>query len=79
MPALPPYITEPVWEQFSALLPEREVDHPWAATAPAYPTGRFSRSWLRSWCSAAPTGGSPTSSVRRPRCGTGATSGSSSG
>jgi transposase len=28
MPALPPYIIEPIWEQFRALLPEREVDHP---------------------------------------------------
>ncbi len=28
MPALPPYIIEPIWEQFTALLPEREVDHP---------------------------------------------------
>jgi transposase len=28
VPALPPYIVEPIWQQFSALLPEREVDHP---------------------------------------------------
>ncbi len=28
MPALPPYIIEPIWEQFTALLPEREVIHP---------------------------------------------------
>lgn len=28
MPALRPYIIEPIWEQFTALLPEREVDHP---------------------------------------------------
>jgi transposase len=28
MPALPPYIIEPIWEQFTALLPEREVNHP---------------------------------------------------
>ena len=28
MPALPPYIIEPIWEQLVALLPEREVDHP---------------------------------------------------
>jgi transposase len=28
MPALQPYITEPIWEQFSALLPERKTDHP---------------------------------------------------
>jgi transposase len=26
--ALPPYIIEPIWEQFRDLLPEREVDHP---------------------------------------------------
>jgi len=25
---LPPYIIEPVWQQFSALLPERKTDHP---------------------------------------------------
>jgi len=28
VPALPTYLIEPIWEQFSALLPEREVDHP---------------------------------------------------
>jgi transposase len=28
VPALPPYIIEPVWEQFEALLPEHEIDHP---------------------------------------------------
>ncbi len=28
VPALPPYIIEPVWEQFRALLPQREIDHP---------------------------------------------------
>lgn len=28
MPALSPYIIKPIWEQFMALLPEREVDHP---------------------------------------------------
>jgi transposase len=28
MPALPTYLIEPIWEQFSALLPERETDHP---------------------------------------------------
>ena len=28
MPALEPSIIEPIWEQFSALLHEREVDHP---------------------------------------------------
>ncbi len=28
MPALPPYIIEPIFEQFCALLPERKTDHP---------------------------------------------------
>ena len=28
MPALEPYIIEPIWEQFEALLPERECTHP---------------------------------------------------
>ncbi len=28
MPALPPYLIEPIWQQFEALLPERETDHP---------------------------------------------------
>jgi transposase len=28
VPALPPYIIEPVWQQFEALLPEHESDHP---------------------------------------------------
>ena len=28
MPAVPPYIIDPIWEQFAVLLPERNVDHP---------------------------------------------------
>jgi transposase len=28
VPALPPYLIEPIWEQFRALLPEHETDHP---------------------------------------------------
>jgi transposase len=28
VPAIQPYIIEPIWEQFSALLPERKTDHP---------------------------------------------------
>ena len=28
MPALPPYIIEPIWQQFKALLPEHRTDHP---------------------------------------------------
>jgi transposase len=28
VPAIQPYIIEPIWEQFSALLPQRKIDHP---------------------------------------------------
>ena len=28
MPALQPYLIEPIWQQFKALLPERETNHP---------------------------------------------------
>src|ERR687883_748134 len=28
VPALPPYLIEPIWQQLEALLPEREVSHP---------------------------------------------------
>jgi transposase len=28
VPALEPYLIEPIWQQFSALLPERHTDHP---------------------------------------------------
>ncbi len=37
MPALPPYIIDPVFEQFSALLPEREVHHPLGCHKPRIP------------------------------------------
>src|ERR687898_496855 len=28
VPALPPYLIEPIWQQLEALLPERETNHP---------------------------------------------------
>jgi len=37
VPALPPYFIEPIWEQFSALLPEREVDYPLGCHRPRIP------------------------------------------
>jgi transposase len=37
VPALPPYLTEPIWEQFCALLPEREVSHPLGCHRPRIP------------------------------------------
>jgi hypothetical protein len=35
--ALPPYIIEPIWQQFAALLPERKVDHPLGCHRPRVP------------------------------------------
>jgi transposase len=37
VPALQPYIIEPIWEQFSALLPERKPDHPLGCHRPRIP------------------------------------------
>lgn len=37
MPAIPPYIIEPIWDQFKALLPEREQTHPLGCHNPRIP------------------------------------------
>ena len=37
MPALPTYLIEPIREQFSALLPEREANHPLGCHKPRVP------------------------------------------
>ena len=37
MPALPPYIIEPIFEQFQALLPDRVVHHPLGCHKPRIP------------------------------------------
>jgi len=37
VPALPPYIIEPIFEQFAALLPERNIDHPLGCHRPRIP------------------------------------------
>src|ERR687894_101894 len=37
VPALPPYLIEPIWQQFEALLPEREVSHPLGCHRPRIP------------------------------------------
>jgi transposase len=39
VPALPQYIIEPIWEQFTALLPERKADHPLGCHRPRVPDG----------------------------------------
>jgi len=37
VPAIQPYIIEPIWEQFCALLPERKEDHPLGCHRPRIP------------------------------------------
>ena len=37
MPAVPPYIIEPVWQQFCALLPNTNVEHPLGCHRPRIP------------------------------------------
>ncbi len=37
MPALPPYIIEPIWEQIVLLLPERQTSHPLGCHRPRVP------------------------------------------
>src|SRR3712207_688650 len=37
MPAIPPYIIEPIWRQFFALLPSRETNHPLGCHRPRIP------------------------------------------
>jgi transposase len=37
VPALPPYIIEPIWEQLAALLPERTTSHPLGCHRPRIP------------------------------------------
>jgi hypothetical protein len=76
MPAVPPYIIEPIWEQFCALLPERdERIIRSAATALVSPTRWSSRSLCRCSSSAARTGGSLTRDAPPPPCASDATSG----
>ena len=37
MPALPPYLTEPIWQQLVALLPKRRTSHPLGCHRPRIP------------------------------------------
>jgi transposase len=37
VPAIQPYIIEPIWEQFAALLPERKTNHPLGCHRPRIP------------------------------------------
>jgi hypothetical protein len=79
VPALPPYIIEPVWQQFAALLPERKVNHPLGCHRPRIPDRVVFEKLVQVLVFGWPTIGSPMSPARPPRFATGATSGSNWG
>jgi transposase len=64
VPALLPYIFEPIWRQFSALLPEREVDHPLGCHRPRIPDRVVFEKLVQVLVLDAPTGALPTSRAR---------------
>jgi hypothetical protein len=75
---LEPYLIEPIWQQFKALLPQRRTDHPLGCHRLRIPERVDFEKLVESWCSAAPTIGSPMLPARRAPLGAGGMSGSSS-
>jgi transposase len=76
VPAIQPYIIEPIWEQFSALLPERKSNHPLGCHRRRIPDRVVFEKLVQVLVfGSAPTGGSPTRDARLPRSGADATSG----
>jgi hypothetical protein len=77
VPAIQPYIIEPIWEQFRALLPKRKVDHPLGCHRPRIPDCVVFEKLVEvlvfgcAYC-----GGSPRGRARLLRCVAGATGGS---
>jgi transposase len=77
VPALRPYLIEPIWEQFRALLPERQTNHPLGCHRPRIPDRTLFEKLVRILgYSVVPTSGSPTNAARQPPCAVAATSGS---
>jgi transposase len=78
MPALPSSILEPLWVQFAALLPTRQVHHPLGCHRRRIPDRVIFDKLIQVLVFAAATAGSPITPARRPRCAAAVTSGSSS-
>jgi transposase len=68
VPALPPYIIEPIWQQFEALLPEHRTDHPLGCHRSRVPERIVFERVVEVLVSAAPTRGSLTHPARRAPC-----------
>src|SRR3712207_2846955 len=80
VPALPPYLIEPIWQQFEALLPEHRTDHPLGCHRSRIPERVVFEKLVQVLVfGCAYSKGSPTRLARRAPSGVGATSGSSSG
>jgi len=76
VPALPPYIIEPIWEQFRALLPEHKSYHPLGCHRRRIPERVvFEKLVQIPLCLAAPTRGSLTPPAQRAPCVAGGMSG----
>ncbi len=75
MPALQPYIIEPIWEQFCALLPERKTNHPLGCHRPRIPDRVVFEKLVQILVFGCAYWRSPTRSVRQLRCAAEVTSG----
>jgi transposase len=74
VPAIQPYLIDPIWEQFKALLPERETQHPLGCHRTRIPDHVVFEKLVE--VMVAPTRGSLRRNARQPPCAVGATSGS---
>jgi transposase len=76
MPALPPYIIEPIWEQFRALLPERgDDDHPLGCHRARICDRAIFEKLVQILVFGCAYWRSPTSRAQSPHCAVGETSG----
>jgi hypothetical protein len=68
VPALPSSILEPLWVQFAALLPTRQVHHPLGRHRPRIPDRVIFDMLIQILVFGSATAASPTPPVRQPRC-----------
>jgi hypothetical protein len=76
VPALPSSVLEPLWVQFAALLPARQVHHPLGCHRPRVPDRVIFNKLIQVLVLAAATAASPTRPAQRPRCAAAGMSGS---
>jgi transposase len=79
VPALPPYIIEPIWQQLATLLPEREVGHPLGCHRPRVPDRTVFEKLVQVLVFGCAYEKIAEGGARLPRSGAAGTSGSTSG